>query len=129
MAELIIKPICDHSSGGSLRYCGKADGVADVVYIWQCVVCDEIYEKQYFKKTECTKHMWEFIEWVFEDNPHRYKLGHRYVCFNCGKEYFEPYDVRSKGMKGGVPDGIDHPEVKKLLALNRDVLKRVIHNE
>ena len=126
MPNIIVKPSCDHNSGGTLRYCGKADSPADVVYVWQCVVCEEIYERQYLKKTNCSSHMWEFIEWIFEDDPHNYKLGHRYVCFNCGKEHFEDMSVRAKGMKGGVPDGIDHPKVQPLLKLNRDVMRRII---
>ena len=126
MSNIIIQPECNHTVNGTLRYCGKADGIVDVVYMWQCDVCSDIFEKQYFKKTDCTKHMWEFVEWIFEDNPWQYKFGHRYVCFNCGKEHFEDYSVRGRGMKGGVPDGPYHPQVKKLLALNRDVLKRII---
>ncbi len=129
MGNILLKgtEICNHNiDGGTLRYGGKADGIADVVYIWQCNVCDEVFEKQYFKKIDCPQHMWEFIHWEFRDNPNRYELVQKFACFNCGVEHEEPMDVRSKGMKGGVPDGIEHPEIQRALHLNRDVWKRII---
>jgi DNA-directed RNA polymerase subunit RPC12/RpoP len=128
---VLIKPpdICNHNiEGGTLEFGGKADGIADVLYVWQCVVCEELFERQYFKKISCPQHMWEFLHWEFSDNRVRYELNQVYACFNCGVEYKEPMDVRSKGMKGGVPDGIEHPEVQRALLINEDVHKRIIQD-
>ena len=136
MPEIIIKQTentfeCDHlpiSGGNTLKFLGTAKKECETVYLWQCMICKEFIEKKHYRFTqdECPKHMWEFLGWEFNDNPHRYELNQIYACFMCGCLHKEPYDVRSRGMEGGVPDGIEHPEVKRALFLSESVRERTL---
>ena len=132
MREIIIKPSedipdCDHellSASNTLKYVANAIKDSESVHFWQCRCCNAMFQKSWFKHTEenCPNHMWEFVWWDFQDNPVKYKLDQVYRCFMCGKIHRESMTVRDKGMKGGVPDGIEHPEVKRALLL-RDILE------
>jgi hypothetical protein len=136
MPEIILgrtddKPVCDHmpvSATNTLKYVGTAIKDTETIYFWQCKLCDEFFEKAHFRytQTDCPQHMWEFMGWEFIDHPHRYKLDQIYSCFMCGVLHREPYDVRSRGMQGGVPDGIEHPEVQRALFLTEDAEKRLL---
>jgi len=134
MPEIIIKttevvPQCDHmplSASNTLKFVGTAVKDSETIYFWQCRLCNEFFEKAHYRYTpeDCPTHMWEFLGWEFHDDPHRYKLDQLYHCFMCGVLHREPYDVRSRGVKGGVPDGIEHPEVRRALFLTESVRKR-----
>lgn len=134
MVEIIIKPSddipeCDHmpvSATNTMRFVGHAKKDSETIYLWECKICGECVEKAHYRYTqsECPKHMWEFLGWEFHDNPDKYELNQIYSCFMCGKPHKESYTVRDRGMKGGVPDGIEHPEVKRALFLTESVHKR-----
>ena len=136
MPEIIIKeteniPQCDHlpiSGNNTLKFVATAKKECETIYLWQCKICHEYIEKAHYRYNpeECPQHMWEFLGWDFKDNPVHYELNQIYACFMCGKVHIEPMDVRSKGMKGGVPDGIEHPEVKRALFLSESVRERTL---
>lgn len=139
MHRIIGKPACRHeieSPDNTLKYTGYAVKDALVTHFWQCKVCGELFEKGgFFAYTpgNCPRHMWEFIGWYFDDGDTRrdkpYRLEWIMQCQQCGKIHHEPWDVRSKGRLGGVPEGIDHPLVKPFLLPTPSVIKRIRKQE